>query len=406
MGLDTKVGGFGGKIRPLSLGVCGALALSMFSVLAFQAAQVSASPSSGYTSHAPIYITSNDNFVIGQNGVTSGSGTGLDPYIIEGWAIDASSANGIRIENTTKYFVIQNCLVENGGYSYLGIGLHNVVNGKIENNTCRNNGWGILLNFSSNGNLTGNTCENNSNGGIGLHSSSNNTLTSNTCENNAGYGIHLSSGSDNDNLTNNTCLNNSLHGIYLGGSSNNTISNNTCENNNYEGIYLFFSSNGILTNNTCENNSNGIYLSSTSNNTIFHNYLLNNAEKNAYDNGTNYWDHNGEGNYWSDWQPPQHPDTNNDGIVDQQRSITGGSSVDHYPLVFGYVPPTTTTTTTTSSTTTSTTSTTTTTTTTSPAGTTTTTTTAPPSEVWTWVAVGIGVIIVIAVSAWALMRRR
>jgi len=335
VGLNTKVGVFGGKIRPFSLTVCGALALSMFSVLAFQAAQASASPS-GYTPHAPIFITSNDNFVIGQNGVTSGSGTGLDPYIIENWVIEASSANGIYIENTTKYFIIRNCLVENGGYSYQGILLHNVVNGKIENNTCRNNGWGILLNFSSNGNLTNNTCENNSYGGIDLFSSSNENLTNNTCENNAGNGIQLGPSSNNNILTNNTCGSNS-YGIYLFFSSNDILTNNTCENNNY-GIHLDGDSNNdILTYNTCENNSYGIYLADSHRCTIFCNYLLNNAENNAHDNGANYWDYNGKGNYWSDWQPPQHPDANGDGVVDQPRPISGGTNRDHYPFVLGFV---------------------------------------------------------------------
>jgi hypothetical protein len=38
-----------------------------------------------------------------------------DNYIIENYVINASKANGIDIRNTTAYFVIRNCLVENGG---------------------------------------------------------------------------------------------------------------------------------------------------------------------------------------------------------------------------------------------------------------------------------------------------
>ena len=44
-------------------------------------------PKSGLTPHDPIYIDSNDDFIIGQNGVVSGSGTDGNPYIIEGWDI-------------------------------------------------------------------------------------------------------------------------------------------------------------------------------------------------------------------------------------------------------------------------------------------------------------------------------
>jgi hypothetical protein len=56
MGLDTKVGFFVGKIRPFSLAVCGALALSMLSVLVLQAAQVSAGPSPTTTTTTTIAL--------------------------------------------------------------------------------------------------------------------------------------------------------------------------------------------------------------------------------------------------------------------------------------------------------------------------------------------------------------
>ena len=471
-----------------------ALALSISS-----AGPASASPD-GPTPHDPIHIVGDDNFTPA-NGVTSGSGTADDPYIIEDWAIDASGKNGIKIQNTTAYFVIRNCLVENSGDYYYGIYLENVINGKVENNTCSNNytsiylggsssntlsnntcsnspfniyllnssdyntlsnntcsnnywwwwrgKWfgiylysssyntldnntlsnnhfgvsgdeishfdhdidtsnlvdgrpiyylkdnsdivigpslnvgylgfvrcdnirvenlvlekkdqgillvsiensrienctflnnvkGIHMYFSSNNTLSNNTCENNDIG-ILLYSSSNNTPSNNTCENNYYCGIYLYSSSNNT-PSNNTCENNK-YGIFLYSSSSNTLSNNTCENNYSEwggagiGIFLVSSSNyNNLTNNTCENNDTGIYLESSSSNTIFHNYLLNNTENNAYDNGANYWDNGSEGNYWSDWQPPDHPDADGDGIVDEPRPIAGGINQDDYPLVLG-----------------------------------------------------------------------
>ena len=65
--------------------------------------------------------------------------------------------------------------------AYNGIYLENVINGRIENNTCENNRIGIFLDSSSYDNLTSNTCENSSYHGIYLYSSSNNNLTGNTC---------------------------------------------------------------------------------------------------------------------------------------------------------------------------------------------------------------------------------
>jgi hypothetical protein len=62
----------------------------------------------GYTPHAPIYINGDENFTE-ENGVTGGSGTINDPYIIEGWNI--TKAPAIRLKYTSSYFVIQNCLL-------------------------------------------------------------------------------------------------------------------------------------------------------------------------------------------------------------------------------------------------------------------------------------------------------
>jgi parallel beta-helix repeat protein len=120
----------------------------------------------------------------------------------------------------------------------------------------------------------------------------------------------------------------------------NTLDNNTCSNNLGEGVYLFdYSDNNTFTNNTFKNNGwsiggSGIGIGCSFNNTIHHNYLLNNQTQ-AYDDGTNNWDNGSEGNYWDDWQPPEHPDADGNGIVDEPRPIEGGSSVDRYPLVIG-----------------------------------------------------------------------
>jgi len=68
---------------------------------------------------------------------------------------------------------------------------------------------------------------------------------------------------------------------------------------------------------------------------MHHNCLLFNTENNGYDGDTNAWDDGSEGNRWSDWQPPEHPDADGDGIVDEPRPIMAGSNQDRYPIVFG-----------------------------------------------------------------------
>lgn len=80
--------------------------------------------------HEPIYIYGNDGFTV-ENGVLSGSGTPDDPYIIEGWRIDAPSADyGIYIDHTTAHFIVRDCVVERARIA--GVYLNSVRNGRIE----------------------------------------------------------------------------------------------------------------------------------------------------------------------------------------------------------------------------------------------------------------------------------
>jgi parallel beta-helix repeat protein len=167
------------------------------------------------------------------NGVSSGSGTASSPYIIENWDINASSAHGIKIQNTDVYFIIRNCVIHDGKNDYRhGIYFNSVSNGKIENCTIYNNWNGIYIKYSSNSNIIGNHIYNNTWYGIWLSFSSNNNLTANHIHNNYDDGIHLSS-SSNNNLSANQIYNNSDYGIYLYYSSNNNLKNNILENNTY-----------------------------------------------------------------------------------------------------------------------------------------------------------------------------
>jgi parallel beta-helix repeat protein len=212
------------------------------------------------TPHDPIYIENDDFFNLG-NGVLAGRGTEDDPYIIENWIISAENANGIEIRNTTAYFVVRNCLVENGRVDFShGVYLRNVVHAKVENCVCRNNIYGIYLRDSyDNNSISHNICSNNYHG-IYLCLSSNNILSNNICENNSYYGIALYPFTSNNTLDNNICVNN-RYGIYIYHySDNNIITNNTCSNNTC-GIRIYdYSDNNTLDNNACENNFRGLYI--------------------------------------------------------------------------------------------------------------------------------------------------
>ena len=160
------------------------------------------------TPHAPIYIEGNAGFTP-ENGVVSGSGTEGNPYIIQNWDIDASTAHGVEIRNTDVYFIIRNYVIHDGKSNDIyGIYFYSVQNGKIDNVTSYNNEHGIWLDSSSNNQIT--NCVVYNSLGISLYYSSNNQITNCAVYDNYGRygGIYLYSSSNNEihfcNIYNNT----------------------------------------------------------------------------------------------------------------------------------------------------------------------------------------------------------
>ena len=119
--------------------------------------ETSTLPSLIYVIHAAIEIGSDSEFNA-SNGVSSGSGSKLDPFIIDGLNITVDTGHGLYVHNTTAYFVIRNCWINTGGiWSYpdkSGIHLQNTSQGTaiIENNYCTESYYGISF-TSSNNNL-------------------------------------------------------------------------------------------------------------------------------------------------------------------------------------------------------------------------------------------------------------
>ena len=145
---------------------------------------------SAFTPRAPIRISGNLNFT-GENGVIHGSGSEIDPYVIEHWDINVSEPHtwGIYIENTSAYFVIRNCYIHGSPSHTLqtnGIYLSNVTHGVIEGVVCNNSGNGFSLLQSFNNILVNNTLDNGY-GGISLIRSDGNTLINNTVSTKYGF---------------------------------------------------------------------------------------------------------------------------------------------------------------------------------------------------------------------------
>jgi parallel beta-helix repeat protein len=106
-----------------------------------------------YVMHSPILIC--NDMVIGGSGITGGTGTELDPYIIEGWQIDHFDENCIDIQNSNAHYLIRNVYLRpSPEYQYhaqYGVHIEGSSNVDIENCLIENNeGSGIMVYSSSN----------------------------------------------------------------------------------------------------------------------------------------------------------------------------------------------------------------------------------------------------------------
>lgn len=305
--------------------------------------------SDNLTAHDPISIE-HDGDINAANGVTNpdAAGTEEDPYIIENWSIDASNTHGIEITYTSKHFVIKNCEIKNGQNAEEevynnGIYIHTLQSGYciVENNQLTKDNGGIVFNKASNC-ISRNNVFNDNGGNMRIYNCKDITIENNQAED-GGHGFYLKNVSDStlkDNVVDGTYK--PAYALYL--SSSCIIDGNTV-NDSEGGVYLYHSYDNTIKNNDIKECwSYGFATQdapeggqSSNNNQIYNNYFINNGVDKgvtqAYDKYVNHWSVGNTGNYWSDWQPPEHPDSNGDGVVDEDRPISGGSNEDNYPLV-------------------------------------------------------------------------
>jgi len=239
----------------------------------------------------------------------SGSGTLIDPYVIENVIINArNSGSCILIENSiSDYFIIRNCTLLNSSQGSsdkeAGIKLVNTQKGQIISNNCTlNQGNGIFLKNSDNNFIISNHISNNNAtagatiAGIFLQGSDNNTIHSNTILNNTNYGIFLYIDSNSNKITNNTIINHFYYAIMIYSSNNNDIISNNASGTTIDAIVLYSDShdNKVEKNNVYENSGRGISLryrtasNFLTNNTIYDNKVHDNKQgilaHNSYNN--------------------------------------------------------------------------------------------------------------------------
>ncbi len=258
--------------------------------------------------HAPISIGSNAEFTAAR-GVTSGSGTATDPYIIEGWIIP-NAYIAILIANTDAHFIIRDVKLLDG---LGGVYFYTVSNGSVEHSSISGfDHAGIAVWSSTDIRVECVDTGNNGHEGIIFRDSRNVTLTGNTVHHNAWQGIMLE-----------TC-------------TQSTLVDNRIEDNVYEddsGIYPYQA---------------GIVLFSCSSVSVFHNAMIEDSGEHAYDDtqASNSWDagYPTGGNYWSDYlgtdiyAGPNQDMWGPDGIGDTPYLSVPENDwlMDNYPLVTPY----------------------------------------------------------------------
>lgn len=181
-----------------------------------------------FTAHDPICIRGDTGFTA-ENGITKGSGTSEDPYVIDGWEIQVGTAEyGIYIEKTTTYFAIRSCKIVGEGKA-AGIYIKNVTNGTV-----------IDCDITKN------------NGGIKIKEGKAIEIAENNLESNY-YGI-IAEGTEYLRISKNKLALNTF-GILLSGVTAAKVTGNTIELNDWNGIYVDATStlNTFFHNNLVEN---------------------------------------------------------------------------------------------------------------------------------------------------------
>ncbi len=343
-------------------------------------------------SGVPIYIdNTNPNYswakIESENPWCRGSGTLLDPYIIENVIIDGYTNDScITILNSDVHFIIQNCELFNG--IKRGVWIDNTKNGILAHNIIHDNQYqGIYLNEYCEWNqILNNEIYNHSGSGINFYMyCDNNIILENVIYTNDNDGIvFFQYCTDNKILKNNItkcgrngiglgilCSRSEIVGNFLSTNADKglvinagfdcIIKGNTISYHNLEGMYLHIY-NSICSDNVVNNNQNGIiayteerpegYINIFTNNTIanhtncglsagspqgeqdlhliYKNYFINNT-LHAHSGIHQQWDNGSIGNYWDDYTGI---DANDDGIGDSSYMVDGipSSDYDLYPI--------------------------------------------------------------------------
>jgi parallel beta-helix repeat protein len=190
---------------------------------------------------SPILILGDSDFTP-ENGVTGGNGTPGDPYVIEGWDIDAFTGNGIEIRNTAAPFIIRDVTIH-GGTEYSGLYFANVRNGSVWNVASTRNDYGIVILSSSS-----------------LHIASSVVTYS--------FSRAMRVEASTDVIIEGTLIRDNPDGLWLEASSDIVIADSNLTSNGYAGVQAYASRNVTIANLSVRSQNHGITIDESDNVTV------------------------------------------------------------------------------------------------------------------------------------------
>ncbi len=228
--------------------------------------------------HGPIVIRSDDDFTA-ERGVVSGKGLPGDPYVIEGWCIDADGEDhGVLIHNTTRTFVIRNVSIR--GARLAGIRISQARDGRVQDV-----------------HIAGCTT------GVYIHNSARLTFRDVTIE---------------------QCVD----GIRMLFSSQIELGRARVENCQV-GLWTYQVTGLVMQDSTLSSCNVGVLLEHGSEGNILAGNAFLNCLIPAQSQGGNQFHMDSRGNYWEDHSAP---DEDDDGILDTPYPVQGGEDEDPFPL--------------------------------------------------------------------------
>lgn len=267
---------------------------------------------------SPVRLNNSDDNTISHNNIESNILRGIiETLASDNNLFDSNNISGHGM-GTLLMYVSNNNTISNNTYSVdeAGImiwGTGNIVSGNTINDTVKQAKTGIYMVYAYNSRITDNKFYNIGNEhGIFMRNSSNNLISGNTATADTDFFARFSSGL----MMFSKCKNNVLYGNSF--------------TNFQRGATLFYASdnNTIASNTFSTSSQESFVVDDSSENVIYRNNFINNTLA-AYDNADNNWDHEGYGNYWSEYTGS---DVNSDGIGDTPYNVSPNGS-DNYPLM-------------------------------------------------------------------------